>query len=92
MLLHWLIVVASTAAHAKPGMTLRLTPNCHPHPHPDQRSSWGYQVRHVQRMVNDAPTTALGGMARSESLFGAPSMTAKLPSAETIIKLLGFTK
>ncbi len=47
---------------------------------------------HVQRMVNDAPTTALGGMTRSEALFGAPSQTRKLPTAQELIDLLGFTK
>lgn len=74
-----------TAAQAEPVLIL----------HPTQCAllcSWAYQVLHVQRMVNDAPTTALGGMTRSESLFGAPSTTEKLPKAEEIIKLLGFTK
>lgn len=47
---------------------------------------------HVQKMLNNAPSTALDGMTRSEALFGAPDQTEKLPSAEAIIDLLGFTK
>ena len=68
-----------------------LTPNDLPAV-PQHAHSWANQVLHVQKMLNNAPSTALGGMTRSEALFGAPDQTEKLPSAETIIKLLGFTK
>lgn len=47
---------------------------------------------HVQRMLNNAPTSALGGMSRSQALYGAPDQTTQLPSVDTIIALLGFTK
>lgn len=59
---------------------------------PQPVRSWANQVLHVQKMLNNAPSTALGGMTRSEALFGAPDQTEKLPSAEAIINLLGFTK
>lgn len=87
------------AGHAVLLLHLLLTPVACLHPQHQPTSlfrsflrSWAYQVLHVQRMVNDQPSTALGGMTRSEALYGAPTMCAKLPTAQTLIDLLGFTK
>lgn len=74
--------------HAKCGL-LRST--SFPPPH-RPASSWANQVVHVQRMLNNSPSTALNNMTRSWALYGAPDQTVELPSVATITSLLGFAK
>lgn len=55
--------------------------------------SWGAHVLHVQKMINNELSTALGGqLTRSEALFGAPDMRPFLPTAEELAQLLAFSK
>lgn len=53
--------------------------------------SWPYLLKIVQQMVNNAPTSALGGMAPTKALFGTLPANMNLPSMDSMVDLLGFT-
>ena len=43
------------------------------------------------QMVNNSPTSALGGMAPTKALFGTLPSNMNLPLLDDIVRLLGFT-
>ena len=69
----------------------------HPHPHPTHPHpspalcSWAFHVLTVMQMVNNSPTSALGGMAPTKALFGTLPSNMNLPLLDDIVRLLGFT-
>ncbi|PSC69343.1 26S protease regulatory subunit 8-like protein A [Micractinium conductrix] len=53
--------------------------------------SWAFHVLTVMQMVNNSPTSALGGMAPTKALFGTLPSNMNLPLLDDIVRLLGFT-
>ncbi|PSC67492.1 KRAB-A domain-containing 2-like [Micractinium conductrix] len=52
---------------------------------------WAFHVLTVMQMVNNSPTSALGGMAPTKALFGTLPSNMNLPLLDDIVRLLGFT-
>ncbi|PSC70012.1 leucine-rich repeat family [Micractinium conductrix] len=52
---------------------------------------WAFHVLTVMQMVNNSPTSALGGMVPTKALFGTLSSNMNLPLLDDIVRLLGFT-
>ena len=53
--------------------------------------SWAFHILTVMQMINNSPTSALGGMAPTKALFGTLPSNMNLPAMDDIAPLLGFT-
>ncbi|PSC75634.1 hypothetical protein C2E20_1435 [Micractinium conductrix] len=60
-------------------------------PHPVFNGEALHADPDVMQMVNNSPTSALGGMAPTKALFGTLPSNMNLPLLDDIVRLLGFT-